>query len=123
MKQPITEDEYRLLKIFPANGKYLKRDKIENACKKLFTEDKLYEILQGLHYIDYLNGNFDGVGLRIMPDALYQIKAYRKTTTTERRAKAALLIAKIALGISAVTLLITVTSILLSRYKIWPFDK
>lgn len=77
MKRPITEDEYKLLKIFPRNMKYLKRSRIEKAAKKLFYEDRFYEVVQALHNIDYLNGDFDGVGLRITPEGKLASKTYK----------------------------------------------
>lgn len=77
MKRDITEDEYNFLKIFPRNKNYVKFEKIRRRTKT-FSDDKFYKVAQNMHYIEYVNGDLHGVGLRILEDGIDAVKKYRK---------------------------------------------
>lgn len=78
-------------------------------------------IAHQLYDLGFLNGSSnDLVGLRITPEGLRALAEYKDKNKTETRA---LKVSKIAIGLSIVAILITVITKLLSRYKIWPFDK
>ena len=79
MKRPITADEYKLLKIFPKNGKYLKRSEVEKAGTKVLDIETFNKVIQDLYVLEYLTGHFNGVGMRIMPDRLKAVSIYRST--------------------------------------------
>ena len=76
MQREITLSEYKFLKTLPRNKAYMKYEKIRKKNKK-FSEDTFYRVAQDLYYIQYVNGDLKGVGLRVTDEGIEASKSYK----------------------------------------------
>jgi hypothetical protein len=83
--RPINDNEYKLLKIFPKNGRYLKRNKIEKYSNRLLSERSFNSAIDFLYDVQSLNGDINGVGLRITEEGKDAVAEYKINNQWSKR--------------------------------------
>lgn len=80
----MTEDHYKLLNIFPADHSYLSHKEIQDSTNENWDFNRLVTLCNDLHYVDYLNGSLNSIGLRITDEGLEAKKNYEETELRQK---------------------------------------